>query len=159
MKTVVIVVLIVVLALFAVGAGAGFSQGNHRSSSSKTKEAEDYQPGGFETAMDKVVAPFRPAPDIAEKKILPGQTVKIPASNSPMRTLKLRAKPGCRIDAHYEAAALPKENVNPLDLKFPREGKGDRMTNSLPLVKEAGTISKVSCATQHSCPGLDVVRD
>ena len=37
--------------------------------------------------------------------ILPGQTVKIPASKTPVRTLKLRARPGCKIQARYEAAA------------------------------------------------------
>ncbi|MBV8878577.1 MAG: hypothetical protein JO332_01310 [Planctomycetaceae bacterium] len=160
MKVVVIVVLIVLLALFAVGVGEGFGKGNHKSSSSsRSKEAEDYQPGGFENALDKVFAPFRPAPDIPEKRILPGQTVSIPASTSPVRTLKLRAKPGCRIEAHYEAAAAPQENVNPIDLRFPRDGKGDRMVNSLPLVKEKGTISRVSCGVSHSCPGLEVLRD
>ena len=156
---VVIIVLVILLLLFAVGVGVGFGQGNHQSSSSNKKEAEDYEPGGFETAMDKVAGWFRPAPDIPEKKILPGQTVKIPASKSPVRTLKLRARIGCEISANYSAAAAPKENVNPIGLKFPREGKGDRMVNSLPLLKEAGSISDVKCTKQHTCPGLDVVRD
>lgn len=155
----VIIVLVLLLLLFAVGVGAGFSRGNHPSSSSSSKEAENYQPGGFETAMDKVVGPFRPAPDIAEKKILPGQTVKIPASKSPVRTLKLKARPGCQASARYEAAAPPKKDVNPIELKFPREGKGDRMLNSLPLLKEAGSILDVKCTAQHTCPGLEVVRD
>ena len=157
---IVLVVLLLILALFAVGVGVGFSKGNHHgTSSSSSREAEEYQPGGFESALDRLFAPLRPAPDISEKKILPGQTVKIPASKSPVRTLKLRARPGCRIQAHYEAEAPHRKDVNPIDLKFPREGKGDLMTGSLPLMKEAATISGVTCGASHSCPGLEVVRD
>lgn len=153
-----VVVLILILVLFAVGAGMGFSQGNHKKSSG-SKDAENYEPGGFESGLDGLVAPLRPAADLKEKKILPGQTVRIPASKSPVRTVKLRAKAGCQLSARYQAEAPPKADVNPIPLKFPRDGKGDRMVNSIPLLKEAGTISDVKCSVQHSCPGLEVVRD